>query len=65
MVEYEVYFPSDFDFVKGGKLPGFHGGNLDCSGYSVVPNGKNCFSTRLMWRENGEVCAFCVLTLAS
>jgi hypothetical protein len=55
MVEYEVYFPKNFDFVMGGKLPGMHGGNLQCSGYSSIPNGNNCFSTRLMWRENGEV----------
>lgn len=55
MLEYEVYFPGSFDFVMGGKLPGMHGGNLQCSGYSSVPNGNNCFSTRLMWRENGEV----------
>lgn len=54
MLEYEVYFPKNFDFVMGGKLPGLHGGNLQCSGYSSVPNGKNCFTTRLMWRENGE-----------
>ena len=25
-LEYEVYFSSGFDFVKGGKLPGFFGG---------------------------------------
>lgn len=54
MLEYEVYFPKNFDFVMGGKLPGLHGGNLQCSGYSIVPNGNNCFSTRLMWREDGE-----------
>jgi hypothetical protein len=59
MLEYEVYFPGSFDFVMGGKLPGMHGGNLQCSGYSSVPNGNNCFSTRLMWRENGEVRMTC------
>ena len=26
-LEYSVYFPSDFDFVKGGKLPGLYGGH--------------------------------------
>ena len=25
-VEYDVYFPDEFDFVKGGKLPGLIGG---------------------------------------
>jgi len=31
-MEYSVYFPSDFDFVKGGKLPGLYGGHKGCSG---------------------------------
>lgn len=31
-LEYSVYFPFDFDFVKGGKLPGLYGGHKGCSG---------------------------------
>lgn len=31
-LQYSVYFPSDFDFVKGGKLPGMYGGHKGCSG---------------------------------
>ena len=31
-LEYSVYFPEDFDFVKGGKLPGLYGGHKGCSG---------------------------------
>ena len=51
LVTYEVAFDSNFDFVKGGKLPGLRGGpDPDgCSGGSAA-NGTNCFSTRLMWR---------------
>lgn len=31
-MEYSVYFPHDFNFVKGGKLPGLYGGHKGCSG---------------------------------
>ena len=31
-LEYSVFFPVDFDFVKGGKLPGLYGGHKGCSG---------------------------------
>ena len=31
-LEYSVYFPHDFEFVKGGKLPGLYGGHKGCSG---------------------------------
>ncbi|ORX81950.1 hypothetical protein K493DRAFT_320547 [Basidiobolus meristosporus CBS 931.73] len=56
-LQYKVYFPKDFDFVKGGKLPGFYGGGSEC------PNGKNnrqCMTTRYMWRTHGygEVYAY-------
>ncbi|EGG05352.1 family 14 polysaccharide lyase [Melampsora larici-populina 98AG31] len=47
---YSVFFPLDFDFVKGGKLPGLYGGKTGCSGGA---NSDNCFSTRLMFREGG------------
>jgi hypothetical protein len=55
MVTYEVAFDRGFDWVKGGKLPGLRGGSVvnGCDGGSK-PNGSDCFSTRLMWRRNGE-----------
>lgn len=31
-LEYEVYFPVDFDFAHGGKLPGLYRGKEGCSG---------------------------------
>jgi hypothetical protein len=31
-LQYSVYFPPDFEFVKGGKLPGLYGGHKGCSG---------------------------------
>lgn len=57
MLSYEVAFDEDFDFVKGGKLPGLRGG-LDsngCAGGSES-DGEHCWSARLMWRRfgNGE-----------
>ncbi|WWC70161.1 uncharacterized protein I206_104109 [Kwoniella pini CBS 10737] len=50
-LEYSVYFPNDFDFVKGGKLPGLYGGHKGCSGGNAA---EDCFSTRLMWRAGGQ-----------
>ncbi|KAK2463273.1 hypothetical protein APHAL10511_004928 [Amanita phalloides] len=54
-LSYEVAFDTRFYWVKGGKLPGLRGG-LDptgCSGGSES-DGTSCFSTRVMWRQNGE-----------
>lgn len=51
-MEYSVYFPADFDWVKGGKLPGLYGGHTGCSGGVAA---EDCFSTRLMWRQGGAV----------
>ncbi len=47
---YSVFFPGDFDWVKGGKLPGLYGGHTGCSGGD---DSDDCFSTRLMWRKGG------------
>ncbi|KAG2126842.1 hypothetical protein DEU56DRAFT_982875 [Suillus clintonianus] len=49
-MEYSVFFPADFDWVKGGKLPGLYGGHTGCSGGAAA---EDCFSTRLMWRQGG------------
>jgi len=61
MVSYEVAFDAGFNWVKGGKLPGLRGGlnSTGCSGGNES-DGKDCFSTRLMWRKNGagEVYAY-------
>ena len=54
MISYEVAFDTEFDWVKGGKLPGIRGGPdpFNCSGGNQA-NGTNCFSSRLMWRTSG------------
>lgn len=49
-LEYSVFFPVDYDWVLGGKLPGLYGGHTGCSGGN---NALTCFSTRLMWRPGG------------
>ncbi|KAI0806800.1 hypothetical protein C8Q74DRAFT_1320907 [Fomes fomentarius] len=49
-LEYSVFFPSDFHWVEGGKLPGVYGGHDGCSGGD---DAVHCFSTRLMWRGGG------------
>ncbi len=51
-LRYFVRFPENFDFVKGGKLPGLFGGTVTSGG--DIPDGTNGFSTRLMWRKQGE-----------
>lgn len=57
-LSYYVQFCDDFDFVKGGKLPGLFGGSGNSGG--DIPNGQDGFSTRLMWRTDGagEVYAY-------
>lgn len=49
---YYVRFSDNFDFVKGGKLPGLFGGEVNSGGQ--IPDGTNGFSTRYMWRNNGK-----------
>ena len=57
-LSYSLRFSRNFDFVKGGKLPGLYGGKGNSGGN--IPNGKDGFSSRLMWRKNGagEVYAY-------
>jgi len=52
---YSAYFPEDFDFVKGGKMPGVYGGDSDEGSLSCSGGSRNdeCFSVRLMWRKDG------------
>jgi len=56
ILSYEVAFDQDFDWVKGGKLPGLRGGlnSSGCSGGDSVPDGIDCFSSRVMWRKFAE-----------
>ncbi|BAY20906.1 hypothetical protein NIES2100_06500 [Calothrix sp. NIES-2100] len=51
-LSYYLRFSENFDFVKGGKLPGLFGGTANSGG--DIPNGSDGFSTRFMWRKNGD-----------
>ncbi|RNC73208.1 MAG: O-antigen ligase family protein [Desulfuromonadales bacterium] len=57
-LSYSVRFAPDFPFTKGGKLPGLGGGIGNTGG--KIPNGRDGFSTRFMWRGSGagEVYAY-------
>jgi hypothetical protein len=48
-VEYKVRIEKNFDFKRGGKLPGFCGGSSPMGGR----NTDDGFSARVMWREFG------------
>lgn len=50
-LSYRVRFAENFDFVRGGKLPGLFGGIGNSGGQ--IPNGRDGFSFRLMWGPNG------------
>jgi hypothetical protein len=51
-LSYYVRFSENFDFVKGGKLPGLFGGMGNTGG--EIPDGEDGFSTRYMWRRSGD-----------
>ncbi|KAL4254391.1 Alginate lyase [Abortiporus biennis] len=52
---YTAFFPSGFNFVKGGKVPGLYGGNSDSEAVSCSGGRRDdgCFSVRMMWRTAG------------
>ncbi len=54
---YQVRFAENFDFAKGGKLPGLCGGPESVTGGNRA-NGKNGFSARFMWQPDGRVAAY-------
>ncbi len=49
---YRIRFDDNFDFVRGGKLPGLIGGAGNTGG--SVPNGTDGWSGRMMWRTDGS-----------
>lgn len=52
VLSYRLRFADDFEFVRGGKLPGLYGGTGNSGG--KIPNGNDGFSTRFMWRSEGK-----------
>ena len=51
-LSYSVWLPANFAFNRGGKLPGLFGGDGPSGGRKA--DGRNGFSTRLMWRKKGD-----------
>ena len=52
-LRYRIRFTEDFDFVKGGKLPGLIGGTGNTGG--SIPDGTDGWSARMMWRTEGSI----------
>ena len=50
---YWVKFPENFDFVRGGKLPGI--GSFEPRVGGVKPNGNDGWSVRVMWDKDGKL----------
>lgn len=50
-LHYRVRFQEDFEFNKGGKLPGLYAGEAPSGGDKV--SGDDGWSIRLMWRADG------------
>lgn len=55
---YKVMFPSGFNWVKGGKLPGLWIGNMGANGGNHLQDGS---SFRIMWRSGGAAEAYLYL----
>lgn len=51
-LSYRIRFDENFDFVRGGKLPGLCGGA--CNSGGSRPNGFDGWSARMMWRTDGS-----------
>lgn len=57
VLSYAVRFSADFDWKKGGKLPGLGGGPGKTTGGRRA-DGLNGFSVRPMWRTDGRLEAY-------
>lgn len=59
---YSVFFPSHFEFKKGGKLPGFCLGSNSrgCATGGDWSKSNNEGSVRAMWRSDDNKTAFCI-----
>ncbi|MEM9191948.1 MAG: polysaccharide lyase [Myxococcota bacterium] len=51
-VSYRMRFRGGFDWVLGGKIPGFFGGDANTGGN--IPNGNDGWSARMMWKSGGD-----------
>jgi hypothetical protein len=51
-IRYRVTLDANFDFVRGGKLPGLYGGRANSGGQ--VPDGTDGYSLRFVWQAGGS-----------
>lgn len=51
-LSYRIRFDDNFDFVRGGKLPGLCG--AACNSGGDQPTGTDGWSARMMWRTDGS-----------
>lgn len=55
---YDVFLPSNFTFMRGGKLPGLYGGPADMTQSTASgcrdDDDRTGWTMRLMWRQNGD-----------
>jgi hypothetical protein len=52
-IRYRLKFDPEFEWVRGGKLPGLCGG--DCNTGCIPVNGRDGWSGRMMWRSGGSL----------
>lgn len=52
-LSYWLKFSPEFNFVKGGKLPGLAGGAANTGG--KIPNGSDGWSGRITWSDSGKM----------
>ena len=50
-LEHKLLFPREFNWTKGGKLPGLFGGRVRCTG---ADKAMDCYSARFMWNTKGS-----------
>jgi len=51
-LRFRLQFQDNFQFVKGGKLPGLYGGTANTGGR--LPDGTDGYSLRFVWQAQGE-----------
>jgi len=59
-LSYKVYFPEDFDWVRGGKLPGLFIGNPGATGGHWD---YKAGSARVTWQKDGIACVYLYIPL--
>ncbi len=63
VLSYEVFFPKNFMWVKGGKLPGLGIGPDPEHAATGAQWSPDCGSFRVMWREKGQAIGYLYLPL--